>query len=70
VAVVPILPKRGEIHPTLLDRAIRLQIRDQEVEKLLDIGRQLPQTTLHFPLDSDLICHGNDITFGRPAFKS
>jgi hypothetical protein len=37
VAVVPILPKRGEIPPTLLDRTVCLEIRDQEVEKLLHI---------------------------------
>jgi hypothetical protein len=62
VAVVPILPKRGEISPTLLDRTVCLEIRDQEVEKLLDIGRQFPQATLNVPLDSDLICHGDNIT--------
>jgi len=37
MAVIPILPERGEIPPALLDRSVRLQVRDEKVEKLLHI---------------------------------
>jgi hypothetical protein len=35
--VVSILPERGEVSPTLLDRTVCLEIRDEEVEELLNI---------------------------------
>jgi len=37
MAVVPILPERGEVSPTLLDRPVRLEVRYEEVKKLLHV---------------------------------
>jgi hypothetical protein len=39
MAVITILPKRREVPPTLLDRTVCLEIRDEEVEELLYIRR-------------------------------
>jgi len=37
MAVVSILSERGEVSPTLLDRTVCLEIRNEEEEELLNI---------------------------------
>jgi hypothetical protein len=37
MAMVTILSEKGEVAPALLNRAICLEIRDEQVEKLLHI---------------------------------
>jgi len=68
--VVPIVPKRRKVAPTLLDGTIHLEVGNQKEEELLNIWRQPSQTTLDLPLDPDLVFHDRDnITSGRWPIK-
>jgi hypothetical protein len=51
MAVVATLSELRKVLPTLLNRSLRLEIRNQEEEKLLNIRGQLPQASLNLPLD-------------------
>jgi hypothetical protein len=71
VAVVPIIPEGREVTPALLDRTIHLEVRNKKEEELLNIRRQLSQTTIELPFDPDLVLHdGHNITAGRRLRKS
>jgi hypothetical protein len=60
MAVVPIISQGRKVSPALLDRSVRLEIRNKQEEELLDIGGQLQQAALDLPLDLDIIVHGGD----------
>ncbi len=63
MAVVPVVSERGKVPPALLDRSVCLEIRHEQVEKLLNVWRQSSQTTLDLPFDPDLVLHyGDNIT--------
>jgi hypothetical protein len=69
--VVPIIPKRREVAPTLLDGTVHLEVGNQKEEDLLNIWWQPSQATLDLPFDLDLVLHdGDNITLMRWMRKS
>jgi hypothetical protein len=68
---VPVSAKRRKVPPAFLFRPIRLEIRHEQVEQLLDVAGQSRKAPRHLLLDTDLALeHGHNITTDSAARKS
>jgi len=60
--MISVATERGEVLPALLNWSVRLKIRDQQVEELLDIGWKPEQPPGNLFPDTNIVSHGNKIT--------